>query len=286
MADGLMSRVGGWFRRGNRAADAAGPDAPVPGTTELVSADDRPSLLRPFARRDNAIQNLQKGFESFNGLIGTINTNLQDQGRRQDELIGYLSHLPEAIKGIPETNRLQVESLKAISARLDQQSDLQVETVKAISARLDQQGELQVESLKAISARFDQQSEQQGMIVEVLGKMADNDVQQRQTTEAVRDRMEAVAEQNKNIAENLTTVGEAMQTVSQSTSASTEVLTQLRDNFDRRDGQIERILHKQASRFTVLLVVAIALSVAALVAVGVVGYQLMNRPAVPATSTR
>ena len=78
MADGLMSKVGGWFRRGNRAAaDAAEP------TTELVQADDRPSLLRPFAKRDNALQNLQKGFESFNGLVSTINTNLQAQGRRQ-----------------------------------------------------------------------------------------------------------------------------------------------------------------------------------------------------------
>ena len=242
MADGLMSKVGGWFRRGNRAAAYAAE----PTTTELVPVEDRPSILRPFAKRDNALQNLQKGFESFNGLISTINTNLQDQGRRQDELIGYLSHLPEAIKGIPETNRLQVESLKAISARLDQQN------------------------------------EQQNLMVEVLGKMADNDVQQRKTTEEVRDRMEAVAEQNKNIAENLTTVGSAMQTVSRSTSASTEVLTQLRDNFDRRDGQIERILHKQASRFTVLIVVAIVLAVAALVATGVVGYELLNRP--PATA--
>lgn len=248
MADGLMSRVGGWFRRGNRAAADAG-EAGGP-TTELVQADDRPSILRPFAKRDNALQNLQKGFESFNGLISTINTNLQDQGRRQDELAGYLSHLPEAIKGIPETNRLQVESLKAISARLDQQN------------------------------------EHQNLMVEVLGKMADNDVQQRKATEDVRDRMEAVAEQNKNIAENLTTVGSAMTTVSKSTTASTQVLTQLRDNFERRDGQIERILHKQASRFTALLVVAIVLSVAALVAVGFVGYRLLDRPATPAASTR
>ena len=229
------------------AADAGDPVGP---TTELVAVDDRPSILRPFAKRDNALQNLQKGFESFNGLIGTINTNLQNQGRRQDELIGYLSHLPEAIKGIPETNRLQVESLKAISSRLDQQN------------------------------------EQQNLMVEVLGKMADNDVQQRKATEDVRDRMEAVAEQNKNIAENLTTVGSAMQTVSQSTSASTEVLTQLRDNFDRRDGQIERILHKQASRFTMLLIVAIVLSVAALAGAGVVGYELLNRPVTPAISPK
>jgi len=50
------------------------------------------------------------------------------------------------------------------------------------------------------------------------------------------------------------------------------VLEQMRDNINSRDGELERILHKQGNRFTTLLAIAIFLSIAALVAVGVIGY--------------
>ena len=66
-----------------------------------------------------------------------------------------------------------------------------------------------------------------------------------------------------------------MQTVTQNTSTSTQVLEQMRDNIDSRDGQLERILHKQNVRFTTMLAVAIFLSIAALVAVRVIGYLLI-----------
>ena len=60
----------------------------------------------------------------------------------------------------------------------------------------------------------------------------------------------------------------------------------MRDNISSRDGQLERILHKQAMRFTSMLAIAIFLSIAALVAVAVVGYQLMNKPTLtPSTPT-
>ena len=52
----------------------------------------------------------------------------------------------------------------------------------------------------------------------------------------------------------------------------------MRDNIDTRDGQIERILHRQGTRFTTMLAVAIFLSIAALVAVGVIGYLMLNQP--------
>ncbi len=241
---GLLARLAGLFRRGNRiAAD----DEAVEGearSTEIVPAGTRPSLLRPFAKRDQALSHLQEGFDTLTDLMGGIKENLGDQGKRQDELLGYLSHLPEAIKGIPETNRLQVESLKAIAARLDQQN------------------------------------EQQHLIAQVLGKMADNDAQTTRAVAEVGARLETVAEQGRNITDNLTTVSSAMQSVSKTSSASAAALVQMKENIDRRDGQLERILHRQASRFTALLTVAIGLSLLALVTVAVIGWQVVNRPAV------
>jgi archaellum component FlaC len=230
---GLMSRIGSWFRRGN-------PDG-SPGT-EIIPGEPRPSIMRPFAKRDQAISNLQEGFSTLTDLMSTIKDNLGDQGRRQDELLGYLSHLPKALEGIPETNRLQVESLKAISARLEQQNT------------------------------------QQNLIGEILGKLADNDIEQKKVVEDVRNRVENVAEQNKNISDNLSSVGSAMQTVSRNSQASAQVLEQVRDNIEKRDGQLERMMQKQAARFTWMLLIAIFLSISALVAVVVVLLQVMNKP--------
>ena len=234
---GLLSRIGLWFRRSKNANDAGDLSS-----TEIVPGNSRPSILNPLAKRDQAISNLQQGFSTLTDLMSTIKDNLHDQGRRQDELLNYLSHLPRAIEGIPETNRLQVESLKAISARLEQQNT------------------------------------QQNLIGEILGKLADNDQQQRQAVDDVRTRVENVAEQNKNISENLSNVGSAMQTVSKNSQASAQVLEQVRDNMQQRDGQLERLLHRQALRFTSLLYVAIFLSIAALVAVIILMVQMMNRP--------
>jgi vacuolar-type H+-ATPase subunit I/STV1 len=241
---GFISRIGSWFRR-SREVDGTAKSA----ATDIVPGNPRPSILNPLAKRDQAIANLQQGFSTLTDLMSTIKDNLHDQGRRQDELLTYLSHLPQAIEGIPETNRLQVESLKAISARLEQQNT------------------------------------QQNLIGEILGKLADNDLQQKQAVADVRTRVENVAEQNKNISENLSSVGAAMQTVSKNSQASAQVLEQVRDNLQQRDGQLERLLHKQAMRFTSLLYVAIFLSIAALVAVIILMVQMMNHPAAGASPT-
>jgi chromosome segregation ATPase len=241
-SQGFLGKIGGIFRRGNRAA-AAVDDAGETGLVKVSTALGSKTTVR----RDQAMANLQDGFNALTGLMAGIKENLGEQSRRQDELLGYLSHLPKAIEGIPETNRLQVESLKAISARLDQQND------------------------------------QQRLIGEILGKLVDNDQAQQKRVEEVGARVEAVAEQNKAIADNLSGVGSALQGVSKNSQASTQVLSQLRDSFERRDGQIERILKKQASRFTAMLTVAIVLSVAALCAVGFFGWQMTHQPAAPAS---
>jgi archaellum component FlaC len=238
---GFMSRIGRIFGFGKTKDGSP--------TTEIVPGEPRLSLLRPFSKRDQAIANLQDGFSTLTDLMTSIKENLNDQGRRQDELLSYLSHLPKAIEGIPETNRLQVESLKAISLRLEQQNS------------------------------------QQNLIGEILGKLADSDGEQKKVVEDVRSRVETVAEQNKTISDNLSSVGSAMQTVSRNSQASAQVLEQVRDNIEKRDGHLERMMHKQAARFTWMLLIAIFLSISALVAVVIVLLQVVNKPASAAPTT-
>jgi hypothetical protein len=49
----------------------------------------------------------------------------------------------------------------------------------------------------------------------------------------------------------------------------------MRDRIDSRDGQLERILQRQGTRFTTMLAIAIFLSISALAAVCIMGYLLI-----------
>ena len=241
----IVSRIGNWFKRG-----------PRPLNGELIDQHNsrpqlelRGSVLRPWAKRDQAITNLQDGFHTLTDLMTAIKENLTEQNRRQDELLRHLSHLPEAIQSIPESNRMQGEALRAIYSRMEQQNT------------------------------------QQQMIADILQKVSQANTEQSKTVDVVRDRVEIMAEHERKISDNLSSVGTAMQTVSRNSQTSAQVLEQMRDNISSRDGQLERILHKQAMRFTSMLAIAIFLSIAALVAVAVVGYQLMNKTTIaPSTS--
>src|SRR5262249_10171737 len=99
--------------------------------------------------------------------------------------------------------------------------------------------------------------------------------EQNEMLHGLHERVESFRQQDQAIADNLTSVGVAMQDVTKNSATSTQVLEQMRDNINSRDGQLERILHKQNVRVTTMLAIAIFLSVAGLVAVSITGYLLI-----------
>jgi len=121
---GFFTRLGSWFRRGNQgngALDGSQLIDPSHGT----AIETRTSFLRPWARRDAAIGQLQDGFTTLTDLMSTVRDNLERQNRRQEELVQYLSHLPEALQSLPESNRMHGEALKAIHQQLENQNSQQ-----------------------------------------------------------------------------------------------------------------------------------------------------------------
>jgi hypothetical protein len=236
----LFARIGSWFKRGPREENGDVVVGQVHGHHAGSSIEPRSSFLRPWARRDAAIQHLQDGFNTLTDLMGTIRDNLDRQSRRQDELMNYLSHLPQVLESLPESNRVQGETLRAISQQLQQQHG---------------QGE---------------------RLAEILEKIGEGGTEQRVLIDSLRQRVESMRETDEAIAENLNSVGDAMKNVGQSAATSAQVLGQMRDRIEERDGQLEQIMHKQSIRFTTMLAIAIFLSCAALVAVSVVGYLLLN----------
>jgi hypothetical protein len=241
----LISRIGGWFKKSNRPEDNRLDNGDLPlsdhagdhGGTQLV--ETRTSFLRPWAKRDAAINNLQEGFSTLTDLMASIKDNLERQNVRQSELAQYLSSLPQVLEMMPESSRVQGEALQAIHQQLASQTA------------------------------------QQEKLSDILNKLNSTGGEQREMLEHLQERVETFNQNDQALAEHLQTVGTAMQSVSKNSSTSTQVLENMRDNINSRDGQLERILHKQNTRFTTMLAVAIFISVAALAAVCVMGYLLV-----------
>jgi uncharacterized phage infection (PIP) family protein YhgE len=254
----LLSRIGNWFKRqGHQGYGVGNGDTPdyivnnENGNVADISGDPtesspatqiepRSTFLRPWAKRDAAIDNLQGGINAIGELMTGIRDHLEQQSKRQDELLGYLSHLPGALESLPESNRVQAETLKAIH-----------------------------EQMKG-------QQAEQSKLGEILERISQSDGQSVRALDSLQQHVDQLRRHDEAVAQNLNQVGGAMENLGKNTAASAEVLQQLRDNSSKRDSEIERILQQQTSRFTTLLVVATLLLVAALVAVGVIGYLFLR----------
>ena len=239
----LLTRIGKWFRKDLHTGGGNGDSQVVgePGGSSSHALETRTTFLRPWAKRDAAIQNLQEGFTTLTDLMGAIRDNLDKQNQRQDELLGALQQLPAVMQSIPESNRMHGETLSAIRQQIEGQSA---------------------------------QSERLG---EILGKIGATTGEQKEMVDDLRGRVEELHKTDTSIADYLNNVGTSLKDVSKSNQTSAQVLEQMRDNLNQRDGQLERVLHRQGVRFTTMLSVAIFLSIAALVAVGVIGFLLLNQ---------
>ena len=234
----LLSRIGRWFK-GENGEQPLGERPATPTSTALES---RTTFLRPWAKRDAAIQHLQEGFTTLTDLMGAIRDNLEKQNQRQDELMSALQSLPAVLETLPENNRMQGETLKAIRQQIESQS--------ASHERLG----------------------------DILNKIGTTTGEQKQMVDALRNRVEDLHKADTSIADYLNNVGSALKDVSQNSASTSQVLSSMRDNIDSRDGELQRVLQKQGTRFTTMLATAIFLSIAALVAVCVMGYLMMNPP--------
>jgi chromosome segregation ATPase len=228
----IFSKLGNWFRSGRNG------DLPLSHDTAL---EPRVTFLKPWAKRDAAIHNLQESFTTLTDLMSSIRQGMDRQSSRQDELLRYLSHLPDALQSIPESGKAQGEMLKAIHQQIEQQNV------------------------------------QQEKLGEILDKMSQSGGEQRATIGEIRDSVETLHQTDEAISSHLNSLGHALNSVSHNSATGAQVLEQMRDRIDSRDGELERILHKQNTRFTTMLAVAIFLSISALVAVSVIGYMLLNQ---------
>lgn len=247
----FFSRIGQWFKsprqNGDVASEAQQPVAPPAPPAEPV--ETRVSLFRPWARRDAAIANLQQAFHSLSDLMGTIRDNLEKQNQRQEEIISHLSRIPETLQAIPQALQSIPEATRA-----------------------------QGETLKAIGEQIEQQVDQQNRLNDILTKVTEANVDQKELLQSLHQRTQQVTQHNEAIADNLRQVGSAIAEMGRSTESSTKVLEQFRECLDSRDNQFQQIIEKQSSRVTALVIVAISLAALALIAVAIFAFLLSRHP--------
>ena len=188
-------RIGGWFSKSNRTGNGAAGNGADQGELPLEQhaanmpvVVTRSSFLRPWAKRDAAIQQLQDGFHALTDLMGGIRDNLDRQDRRQAELMQYLSSLPQVLEQLPESSRVQGEALQAINQQLASQNA------------------------------------QQQKLADILQRIGETGGQQRELIEDLAKRVDSAKHNDETIAAHLQSVGEAMQEISRTSSDSTHVL--------------------------------------------------------------
>ena len=254
----FISRIGGWFKRSHETGETTqettttdsttateriieAPSTPHPTIPAIQRASEetpepRSTFIRPWSKREATVEQLQTGVATLSDLLSTVRDNMERHSKRQDEMMGYLSHLPKVLETLPENARLQSESLKAIQRQMERQTN------------------------------------QQSQVAQVLDRISRADDRQQRTLEALQDRVDWVNRNEHSLSQSLGNVGMLLQTMSKHSEASAQVLVNLRDGMTTRDRNVEKILHRQGVRFTTMLVIAIFLSMAAFVAVGIFGY--------------
>lgn len=249
---GLLSRITGLFSRRHRTAgggyDASRlplEDSPAAGGIGQQLIDPARlnhggsgggSIFRPWARRDQALQNLSEGFVTLTQLMSAIKQSLEKQHERQDELLTLLGRLPAVIESIPESHRTQSEALRTIYDQLAKQNSAQ------------------------------------STLADVLNRIVESGGDQRKLIDQVNDQLDALRQTDASISDNLASVGTAMQTLGQTSQASTSVLQQVQDGLRRRDEEMADILDRQNQRFNFILWLSVVLAITTIVSLVMVTY--------------
>jgi methyl-accepting chemotaxis protein len=241
----VLSRISHWFKPNSRNDN---PMLPLENerATRAESDSERSqtlpvtTFLKPWAKRDAALIQLQEGFSNLNELVTCVKENLERQAQRQDDLLRLLEHLPAALRAIPENSRTQAETLKVVG-----------------------------EQLQRHNVHYHR-------LADVLEKVSDSASDQKKILDALHDRVDTISQHDQSLADNMRSVSSAMEGVSQNTQTSAHVLDQLKNNTRNRDVELQWLLQRQGTRFTAMLAVAIFLSVAALAAVCLIGWKLLG----------
>jgi archaellum component FlaC len=170
-------------------------------------------------------------------LMSSMRQYLDQQNARHDELLTYLSQLSNALQSIPDTGRVQSETLRVLHQQI----------------------------------AF--QNAQHKQLSEMLRKVSESSGTQHEIVETLRDRVETLYKNDQQIADTIHSMGDSVTVVSQQSQTNSMVLERLRDNLVNRDGELEQAIRRENrwTRSTLMLVGAASIA-ALIISVGMALY--------------
>ncbi len=234
---GFWTRLGELLRPGSRKGHD-GPAFPAIGADGLLAdgpdgvADDEPGAaavsekpLSRWNRRDQALQQLQEGYQRVVDLIDAMQTHMAAQSDRTERIASSLDLLARTLADLPAASRQQAQTLDAIASHLEM-----------TTSRTQQLAE----SIRELPGATKAQSEALGGVTRQLEMANETHVQ---------------------LNHALASLGEAVGTLRRSGEAQAESLRSLQQEGRDRESRLAQVIDQQQHRFAWLFGITLLFAV-------------------------
>ncbi len=203
-------------------------------STVLVKLDQKPSVLRPFARRayqrDATLHSIQRGFNELAQMMGEIRTGLSDSIEKQAELVNELKHLPAIAKQ-------NTESILRFEEQFTQNNHQLARSNEIAGSNLKLQGDAlrhQAESVWALKEQIRGQADQNAQLSKLFSSMGRDTRDHSRDIDELQGRLDRMRESDAVIANNLGSVAGAIRHVSEQAAIQGQLLARLTQSIDDR----------------------------------------------------
>lgn len=234
----FWSRIGEFFRPG-AMRDHGLRDLPAVGADGLLAdgpdresdAEDAPTtpLDKPVSRwnrRDQALQQLQEGYQRVTELIDAMQKHMADQSDRTERIASSLDLLARALADLPIASRQQAQTLDVIASHLET-TNLKTQQLAEKISELPGASRAQSEALSGMTRQ-----------------------------------LEVANETHVQLNHALSSLGEAVGTLRRAGDAQAESLRTLHQESRTREDRLAQMISEQHRRFTWLFVTGLAFLVA------------------------
>lgn len=237
-------RLTGTLKKSRRDFDA--PELPAVGEDGLLvepaesnagsetepAAEKQPGALTRWTKRDQALTQLQEGYERVNQLIADIQKHMASQSERTERMCHALEQLSRSMADVPSLSQQQAQTLETMVGQLET-ANARTQQLTSAVGELPKAARAQTETLAGINRQLEMAGEQSVVASQAMEKL-----------------------------------GAAVKSVGDISSAQTGILTQLINNKTEEQSQrIEQLTASQNKRFMLLFAVVVLLAVGAIAAV-------------------
>lgn len=245
--ESLWTRLTNPFRRSSRSDGDNHSSVPVSEDDLLTQrADDpdpvtetpdRPGPLARWARRDQAIVQLQEGYERVTRVIEDIQAHLVQQGERSERICSALEQIAKTMAETPQIARQQSQTLDHIAAQIE-----------------------------AANARSQQLTD----IISDIPKVTRG---QTEMLTGIGRQLEISNEQGIVASQTIDRLGATLRALGETSQAHGEVLREMSTKAAAQGDQLTQLIAQQSKRFLMVFGVTIFMTLAA-IAAAIVGLAL------------